>query len=131
MADLTDLQAAETVKIVGSNISGVETNAVKVSSNQDVGTSDILDNGGVDKTLALATTAKLGVTNVDTVTPLANRKYFIMEGLDNNIKWGFSSTTQNFDIFKSQIIMIPCGPTTTIYFKMSTGTGNIAIGEVS
>jgi len=131
MADLSDLQAAQTNKIVGSDTSGVETNAVKVSSNQDLGTSDVLDNGGLDKVVALTVTPKLGVVNVDGVTPKANRKYFIMEALDTGIKWGFSATTQSFDLFKSQLIMVPCGPNTTIYFKMTTGTGNVAIAEVS
>ena len=131
MADLTDLQAAQTVKLVGSDAAGVETNSAKVSNNQDLGTSDIMNNGGIDRSLPLTTAAKLGVVNVDGVTPLVNRKYFIMEGLDTGIKWGFSATTQSFDIFKSQVIMVPCGPNTTIYFKMTTGTGNVAIGEVS
>jgi hypothetical protein len=73
----------------------------------------------------------VGVTNVDGITPKANRKYFIMEALDNNVKWGFSASTQNFDLFKSQLIMIPVGPNTTVYFKMTTGTGQVVIGEVS
>lgn len=38
MADLTDLQAAETVKIVGSNSSGVETNPVNADSSGNLNT---------------------------------------------------------------------------------------------
>lgn len=119
-------------KIVGaSNITQEETNIAKVSNNQDLGTSDVLDNLGADVILALTTTPKLGVVNVDGVTPKPNRKYFIMEALDTNVKWGFSNTTQSFDLFKSQLIMIPLGPNTQIWFKMTAATGSVAIAEVS
>jgi hypothetical protein len=128
MADLNDVNSAQAVKVIGSNSSGVETTPVKSSLNGELGTSDILDNGGLDTVLALTTTAVEGKV---AGAAKANRKYFIMEALDNNVKWGFSNTTQSFDLFKSQLIMVPCGPNTQIWFKMSSGTGNVAIGEVS
>jgi hypothetical protein len=131
MADLNDVNSAQSIKIIGSTAAGVETVPAKVSANQDLGVADVLDNSGLDTIISLTTSPKLGVVNVDGITPKANRKYFIMQALDTNIKWGFSNTTQSFDIFKSQLIMIPCGPNTQIWFKMSVGTGNVAIGEVS
>lgn len=130
MADLTDSQSSINAKISGSDSSGVETNFAKVSVNQDLGTADVL-NGGVDVSLNLSTSPILGVTNVDGVTPLENRKYLIMQATTTNVKWGFSASTQNFDLFKSQVIMIPAGILTTVYFKVSTGTGAVSIGEVS
>lgn len=117
------------IKIVGaSNTTQEETNIAKVSPNQDLGTSDILDNGGSDTVLNLTTVAVEG-----RVGPAvrANRKYFIMEALTNNVKWGFSNTTQSFDLFKRQLIMVPCGPNTQIWFRVTTGTGQVAIAEVS
>ena len=128
MADLSDLQAAQTAKIVGSDATGVETNAAKVSSNQDLGTSDVLTIAAVTTTLALTIAASEGKVGG---AALANRKYFIMEALDTNIKWGFSSGSQPFDLFKSQLIMVPAGPGIAFWFKMSTGTGNVAIAELS
>jgi hypothetical protein len=128
MADLTDIQSASTTKIVGSDQTGVETVPAKVSANQDLGTSDILDAGGIDAVIALTTTPvqlKVGATT------LANRKYMVIEALDTNVKWGFSNTTQSFDLFKSQLIMIPVGPNTQVWAKMSTGTGSIAVGELA
>ena len=117
------------IKIVGaSNTTQEETNIAKVSPNQDLGTSDVLDNGGLDIVLNLTTTAIEGKVGV---TAKANRKYFIMEALTNNVKWGFSNTTQSFDLFKSQLIMVPCGPNTQIWFRVTTGTGQVSIGEVS
>lgn len=131
MTDLNSNQAADTTKIVGAGTDGTESYPAKVSPNQDLGVGDVLDNGGLNAILGLTTTPKLGVVNIDGITPKPNRKYFIMQGLDNGIKWGFTSSAQNFDLFKSQLVMIPCGPNTTIYFKVTSGTGNVAIGEVS
>lgn len=128
MADLTGIESSQSVKIVGQDSIGAETTPVKASANQDLGVSDVLDNGGLDAIIPLTTTPVEGVVGL---SAKADRKYFIMEGLSTNIKWGFSNTTQSFDIFKSQIIMIPCGPNTQIWFKMTAGTGSVAIGEVS
>lgn len=128
MADLSDLQAAQATKIVGSDTSGVETNAAKVSPNQDLGTSDVLTTAAVTATLALTTAATEGKVGA---SALANRKYFIMEALNTNVKWGFSSGSQPFDLFKSQLIMVPAGPGISFWFKMSTGTGNVVIAELS
>jgi hypothetical protein len=131
MADLIDKNSALPIKIIGADTLGAETVPAKVSPNQDLGTADVLNNGGLDLVLALTTTPKLGVVNVDGITAKADRKYFLMQALDQNIKWGFTNTTQSFDIFKSQLVMVPCGPNTQIWFKMASGTGSIAIGEVS
>lgn len=128
VGDLTDIQAAQAVKIIGADTSGVETVPAKVSANQDLGVGDVLDNGGLDATIALTTTPVEGKVGA---SAKVGRKYFIMEALATNVKWGFSNTTQNFDLFKSQLIMVPCGPNTQIWFKMSTGTGSVAVGEVS
>lgn len=117
------------IKIVGANnTTQEETNIAKVSPNQDLGTSDILDNGGTDTVLNLTTTPVEGRVGA---AARANRKYFIMEALTNNVKWGFSNSTQSFDLFKSQLIMIPCGPNTKIWFRVTAGTGQVAIAEVS
>lgn len=128
MADLTGIEASQSVKVVGQDATGAETYPVKASSNLELGVADVLNNGGADTILNLTTTPIQGMVGP---SPRAERKYFIMEALTNNVKWGFSSTTQSFDLFKSQIIMIPVGPTTEIWFKVTAGTGQVAIGEVS
>ena len=128
MADLSDLQAAQTIKIAGADASGIENTYIKATSNGELTTCDVLLYGGVDAVINLTTAAvelKVGGS------ALVNRKYVILEGQAANIKWGFSNTTQSFDIFKNQILMIPLGPNTAIWAKMSTGTGTIAFGEVA
>lgn len=125
MADLTELQAAQTIKLVGSSTTGVESTYAKVTPNQEIGASDTVNTAAVSTTVPLTTIAvelKVGVAR------LSDRKYTWMQALDSNIKWGFSLTDTPFDIFKNQILTFPIG-NVAIFAKMSTGTGNIAFGE--
>ncbi len=129
MADLNEKEASSSSKIVGADSTGNETDYAIVTSNQELAIRDTHDNGGLDTILSLdAITAVEGKVGA---LPKAERKYIIMEALDTNIKWGFSNTTQSFDLFKSQLIMVPVGPNTEIWFIMSTGTGQVAFGELS
>ena len=127
MADLNEKQASGATKIVG----GDELYEAKVSRYGELSIRDTHDNGGLDAKLALTTAPKLGVTNIDGVTPKPNRKYFVMEATSSNVVWGFSAATQSFDLFRYQIIMVPVGPNTEIWFKMKSGTGNVSVGEIS
>lgn len=126
--DASDIQRASSVKIVGVNPDGSETNPVGSSVNKEIFIRDTHDNGGLDSVINLTTVAVEG--KVGAVRKI-ERKYVIMEALSNNVKWGFSQTTQSFDLFKSQLIMVPIGENTQIWFKVSTGTGSIAFGELS
>lgn len=130
MADLTDLQAAQSVKIVGSDPTGTETYPVGAKSNQEAKVSDACDTAGLDTTLTLdssgAVEGKVGGSR------LSNRKYFMMMALVNNVKWGFDSTCR-FKLFKDQLIIVPVG-NVPIYFRLSTGGSTadaVAIAEVS
>ena len=105
-----------------------EVNVAKVTNNEDLRSADVLDNGGLDVVIPLTTTPAEGKVGG---TRKTLRKYVIMEALSTNVKWGFSNTTQSFDLFKSQLIMLPVGENTEIWFVMSTGTGSVAFGEVS
>lgn len=128
MGDLNSLQASDTVKIAGANTSGNETNFVNASSNGDMQTSDVLNTASTDGIISLTTSAvpmRIGLSN------LADRKYLILEAKTVNVVWGFSAGSQPFDIFKDQLLMIPCGPNITVYAKTSVGTGQIAVGELS
>ena len=129
MADLTGVEAAQSVKVIGSDSTGTETNPVNATDNNDLQTADILNNGGLDTILNIVSGVpqelKVGASRK------ANRKYIIMEALDTGMKWGFSSSTQSFDLFKSQLIMVPVGENTEIWFDCDAGTKDVAIAEVS
>ena len=97
----------------------------RVSDNNEAASIDSALTSGTDTTTNLTTTAvelKVGASR------LPERKYLIVEGLSNNIKWGFT-TSCPFDLFKNQLIMMPIG--VAVYAKMSTGTGSIAVGEAN
>lgn len=128
MADIQDIDAAQTVKVVGSDPTGVEETPVSSTPNGELKIADTHNNGGADTVINLTTTPVEGKVGV---TVQANRKYVIMEALTTRVKWGFSSSTQNFDLFKSQLIMVPIGENTEIWFSVSSGTGSIAFAELS
>ena len=128
MGDIIDRESANAVKIVGSDTEGVETTPVGSSTSQEVFIRDTHDNGGLDAIIALTTAPVEGKVGI---TRKLERKYVIMEALDTNIVWGFSNTTQSFDLFKSQLIMVPIGENTEIWFKMKIGTGSVAFAELS
>lgn len=126
MADLSDVNAGLTVKLVGMGSTGTETNAVGAKSNNELLASDCINTSASDLVLALTTTAveiKVGGTR------LTNRKYIFLQALSSNVKWGFN-TTCNFDLFKNQFFVLPTG-NVTVYIKVSIGTGSCAIGEGS
>lgn len=126
--DASDIQRASSVKIIGSEADGSETNSVGASINREIFVKDTHDNGGIDGVINLTTVAVEGKVGENRKTA---RKYIIMEALSSNVKWGFTQTTQNFDLFKSQLIMVPIGENTQIWFKVSTGTGSVAFAELS
>lgn len=112
------------IKLSGSAVD----NFVEVSANKDLFVGDILNSSAVDTILNLTTTSvavRVGANN------LADRKHVILEGLSNNIKWGFSSSSQSFDLFKSQCILLPVGDMITIWARVTTGTGELSVGELS
>lgn len=106
MADLTELQAAGTTKIVGSDSTGVETNAVNATPNGELTVNDGLNAGGLTGNLNLVTSgttyeAKVGGSR------LANRKSLMIMAFDNDMFWGYSNsvtTTTGFPLLKGQTI---------------------------
>lgn len=119
MGDLTEIQAAMATKIVGSDALGGETTPVKTSPNQDLAVSDILNIASASGVLTLlpGTVYELRVS----ASALANRKYVIMQALDPDVKWGLGAASQPFYAYQSQIIMMPVGDATIVYFRTEPG----------
>lgn len=126
MPDLSDIQAAQQTKISGQSTNGTETNPVGASTLGELYVADVPNQVGLSIVLNLTTTPVEGKVGAST---MANRKYIEMQGLSTNIKWGYSLASQPFDLFKSQFFSLPCGTNCKVYFKMETGTGQVAIGE--
>ena len=129
MADLSEKKSSQAVKIAGADSNGSETYYADVTPNKELSIADTHNNGGLDVILNIISGTpqelKVGVSR------LANRKYVILEALDTGIKWGFSNTTQSFDLFKSQLIMVPIGENTEIWFDCDSGTKDVAVGELA
>jgi hypothetical protein len=125
MADLNDIQAAQQVKLIGQDATGVESTPVKSTTLGDLNVSDIPNQTGLSATVALTTAAVEGKVGGST---MVNRKYIEMQALSNNVKWGYD-TTCPFSLFKDQFFSLPAGENCKVYFKMSSGTGSVAIGE--
>lgn len=132
MADLTDLQAAQTVKVVGSDSSGIETYPAKVSSNQDLSVSDGLKNGGVHGTLTLTTAntayeAKVGRSR------LPGRKSLVITAQDNMF-WGYDNTvttSNGMPLLKNQAVIFDVDPDSTfqVWLVASANTKTAKIAE--
>jgi hypothetical protein len=128
MADLTELQSAQSVKLVGSSSGGAESAFVQVSSTQDVRSADCLHSGGLEGSLSVSTSAvelKVGGSK------LANRK-LVTAIPDGTIYWGYTSgvtTSTGTQIYKDQYVIWSADDTCTIYLITASGTKNVRITE--
>jgi hypothetical protein len=127
MSDLIDNQAAQAVKLVGQDQTGLETYPARVTPNQDVAAVDTVNTSAVSSSIILNGTPqelKVGPSR------LANRKYIWMQALGNTVKWGFGPNPTDcvFDCFKNQLFSFPIG-NVPIYAYAATGTPNLAFGE--
>jgi hypothetical protein len=125
MADASPLQCAELTRLIGSQTDGNETNPVGATTDQDLKVGDLINHQGVNAILSLTTTAVEGKVGA---SRLVGRKYIEMQATTNNVKWGYD-TTCPFDIFKNQFFSLPISDICAIYFKSSTGTASVSIGE--
>jgi hypothetical protein len=142
MSDLTDIQAAQSVKVVGANSTGTEqvpvesavdpngkgrllvdaiskltdgTNTVLVTPLGDLEVSDGLSNGGVNGNLVL-TTANTAYEAKVGASRLTNRKSLTIQAVDFDVYWGYSSgvTVANGTLLnKGQFIVFACDPNST------------------
>lgn len=128
MGDLTELESSGSTKLIGSDASGNETTPISSTDDGEIKSSDTTLNAGLDVVLNLvAGTPQL--LKVGASVKL-DRKYITMEALDTNVVWGFTNSTQSFDLFKSQFFILPFGSDTSIWFDVKSGTGDVAIGEI-
>lgn len=112
-----------------THIRGGTDNASVGNIGDQLNTSDVLNNGGVDAVLSIVSGVpqelKVGASK------LANRKWVIINPLDTQLRFGFSNSTQNIRCFKSQHLMLPVGDSTEIWFDADSGTRDVAIAEIS
>lgn len=132
MADLTDKEASQSVKISGASSTGAESNFAKVTSNQDLGTSDIIDTGGVEGAVSVSTTAvavRVGVSN------LANRKALTAHNNGTGtLYWGYTAgvtAATGTPLMRNQFASWDIGPTVTVYIIAASGSHDVRVTEGS
>ena len=130
MADLSNLDAAQTIKIAGANSSGIESTFVDATANNELKTADTLDNGGVNGAITVTTSpieAKVGAS------VLPDRKMLTVYNNGNKtIYWGFDSSvsaSNGTPIEKSQFFAWSVGQNTLIYLIADSGSQNVRITE--
>lgn len=127
MSDLVGVNDTLPVRLGGvSTSSGLPDNYADVTASGDIQANDVTRAAGLDTVITLTGTAievKVGASR------LITRKYILMNPTGNGVKWGFSSTTQSFDVFKNGFIFFPAGPNTPIWINGTAGI-TVEIGEV-
>lgn len=115
MADLSDIQAAGSTKIVGSDSTGLEQTPVQSTANGELKVVDGLRNGGVYGALNIPT-ANTPVEAKAGGARLANRKFLQVVIENNGIFWGFDSsvtTTSGLSTSNGQVLTWAIDPAST------------------
>lgn len=130
MADLSDINSAQSVKVIGADSTGLEQTPVKSTANGDLAVVDLCDNGGVQGVIAVSTTpvaVRVGGSN------LANRKRLLFINTGGvNLYWGFSNSVSSANgviIFRNQPVSDSWGPNTTIWIVAASGSGSVTVAE--
>lgn len=94
-------------------------------------TDDTANVTGVYGSLTVGTSAvllKVGGSALD------NRKYVTMQTKADAVYWGYDSsvtTSTGTQIFKDQLVVLPVGPSVTIYLIANGSGRDVRIGEIS
>ena len=128
MADLSDLQAAQTIKIAGATASG-ETNFVNATLNNEIKAADILNVAVAQAVLVVNQTASPVEVRAG-ASRLANRKSVMIQAQGTNVVYGFSATSQPFTLANGATITISLGDGVGVWIdRTSNGNVNVAIAE--
>lgn len=132
MADISDIQSALPVKVVGSDALGAEQTPVKSTGDGELRTADIIDAGGTQGAVSVSTTAvaiRVGGSN------LTNRK--TLTALNNGtatIYWGYTNavtTSTGTPFMRNQFAVWEAGPNTTIWMIAANGSHDVRVTEAA
>ena len=124
MADLTEIESSQSVKIMGSSSDGTEQTPVKSNGSGKLMSANISDDGGTEGALIVgiaAIEAKVGAAVlVDrvTLTVYNNSNSVIYYGYTNGV-----TILSGTPILKKQLAVFDVGPGTTVYL-ISASAGN-------
>lgn len=128
MADLSDVNAAQSIKVIGSDSSGVETTPVRSSAAGEFAVADTM-NGGTSAQAVIVVGTSVVELKVGG-SALANRKVLTVEPA-SKIFWGYTNTittSTGFTLNKDAVISWDASPTRPIY-AIASGNVNVKVGE--
>lgn len=132
MADLNEIQAAQSIKIIGADGTGSETTPVSSTLNGDINSADTIRVGGIQGTLTVGTSAvelKVGGSR------LANRKLASVFNDSNSIiYYGYTDAvtiSTGTPIFKNQFVEWAINDSTTVYLIADSAGNNTRITEAA
>lgn len=129
MADLNSLQAAQTIKIAGSDSSGVETTFVNSTLNGEIKSADIL-NVSVAQAVLVVNQSATPVEVKAGASRLVNRKSVLIQAQGTNVVYGFSAASQPFLLTNGATITLSVGDGVGVWIdRTSNGNVNVAIAE--
>lgn len=131
MADLNEIQAAQSIKIIGADATATETTPVNATNTGNLLTADIINAGtGVQGAVTVSTTAvevKVGVSR------LANRKSLTAHNNSSaTLYWGYTSgvtVANGTPLFKDQFISWDVGEDQPIFMIAGSGSNNVRVTE--
>lgn len=129
MADLSDTNSAQAVKLVGADSTGAEQTPIKSTANGELLTGDSITTNTINGVISVSTALEAKVS----ASRLTNRKGLWITPTDKTIYWGSSSgvTANNgTPIFKNQTIFIAVA-NVAIWLISSSGTADVRIVEAS
>lgn len=129
MADLTNLQAAETIRIAGANSSGVETAFVNSTINGDLQTADIINTAASQLSINVTTSAV--IANISGDSNLSNRKLLIVQCQTGNMTYGFTIESQPFTLPNGATLTLALGPNISVYLRRTSGSGTVVVAELA
>jgi len=131
MADITDINAAQSVKIIGSASDGAESVPVNSSVNGELTNVDTCNAEAIYGVLTVGTTPveiKVGTSK------LSGRKFLHLQSKDRGIYFGYSnsvSTSNGTELFKNQILFLPIGEAVSVWVIAGASGKEIRIGELA
>ncbi len=130
MSDLSELQSAGIVKVIGSSSTGVEQTPVTSTNNGDLTVADLCNNGGVQGAIVVGNVAIQAMVGV---SPLSNRKKLtIYNNSGATIYWGYNNTVTTLTgtpMLKDQSISLNIGSNVSVYLIAASGSNNVRITE--
>lgn len=129
MADLSDVQSAQSVKVIGSNSTGVEQTPVNSTTLGELLTVAVANTAVQHRAQSVTTSAAeaLGAASI-----LSNRKFLCITPTNGTVYWGITgvTTSSGSPIFKNQTLTIAANASVHI-FVISAGTVDCRIVEGS